>query len=169
MCYILVKIAILILCSHKACVSWECATHVPTLLSAGRINKQVYMGNLAAAEALAMVKHYFEHISNKQQQLLLDSWIDGVVSPAALEALCAEHEEVDKLLAATQQLLAGLAGSSKHSSGSQKQQQQQQQQVKATAAAAASASACCEGSFSGRPGSSCFIIRASSCAASFMA
>ncbi|WIA39189.1 hypothetical protein OEZ86_005314 [Tetradesmus obliquus] len=65
----------------------------PALIRPGRINKKVYMGNLAAAEALAMVQHHFADISASQQQQLLHSWVDGVVSPAALEALCAEHEK----------------------------------------------------------------------------
>uniref|UniRef100_A0A383VM89 AAA+ ATPase domain-containing protein n=1 Tax=Tetradesmus obliquus TaxID=3088 RepID=A0A383VM89_TETOB len=127
----------------------------PALIRPGRINKKVYMGNLAAAEALAMVQHYFADISPCQQQQLLHSWVDGVVSPAALEALCAEHEKVEGLLAAAQQLLAGIMGSS----SSSKQRKVAEGKVSAAAAA------CCEGSF--RSSSSSFIIRASSCTASF--
>ncbi|WIA18891.1 hypothetical protein OEZ85_003563 [Tetradesmus obliquus] len=130
----------------------------PALIRPGRINKKVYMGNLAAAEALAMVQHYFADISASQQQQLLHSWVDGVVSPAALEALCAEHEQVDGLLTAAQQLLAGMTGSSSSSSSSK---QGKVEEGKASVAAAA----CCEGSF--RSSSSSFIIRASSCTASF--
>jgi hypothetical protein len=142
------------------------------------------MGNLATAEALAMVRHYFADISKQQQQLLLDSWVDGVVSPAALEALCAEFDDVDGLLAAAQQLLSSMTrndskgrveGLKVHSKQQQQvkqkqqqpllRQQQQQQRKELEAKAFAAAAACCEGSAGA--GSSCFIIRASSCAASF--
>lgn len=116
------------------------------------------MGNLAAAEALAMVQHYFADISPCQQQQLLHSWVDGVVSPAALEALCAEHEKVEGLLAAAQQLLAGMTGSSSSSSSTQRQVAEQKVSV--------AAAACYEGSFRSSSSSS-FIIRASSCTASF--
>jgi hypothetical protein len=137
----------------------------------GRINKKVFMGNLAAAEALAMVKHYFPDIN--QQQQLRDGWTDGVVSPAALEALCAEFDDVDGLLVAVQQLLASVtgndskntAGRMSHSKQRQQPQQQQGQQGKLDMKMSAAAAACCEGS-AGASGS-CVIIRASSCAASF--
>jgi hypothetical protein len=141
---------------------------------AGRINKKVHMGNLAAAEALAMVRHYFPDVSQRQQHQLLDSWLDGVVSPAALEALCAEFEEVDGLLVAAQQLLASVTGidNDRKTAGrmlhSKKQQQQvmlQQKTKEAEAKVFAVAAGCCESSAGA--GGSCFIIRASSCAASF--
>jgi hypothetical protein len=132
------------------------------------------MGNLAAAEALAMVRHYFPDVSQRQQQQLLDSWLDGVVSPAALEALCAEFEEVEGLLVAAQQLLASVTGSeldgktagrTVHSKQQQQQGKLQQKTKEAEAEVYAAAASCCEGTAGA--GGSCFIIRASSCAASF--
>ena len=63
------------------------------------------MGHIAAAEARSMIQHYFGPITSQQQQQLTSTWVDGVVSPAALEALCAEHDTVGDLLNAIQGLV----------------------------------------------------------------
>eukprot|EP00775_Hariotina_reticulata_P004999 gene4999-5240_t len=51
----------------------------PALIRPGRINKQVYMGNIAAAEALRMVQHYFGELQLQEEKQLLTTWADGVV------------------------------------------------------------------------------------------
>lgn len=75
----------------------------------GRINRQVYLGYIAAAEAVMMVQHYFGDLSTQQQQQLTSSWVHNAVTPATLEALCAEFDEVDDLLAAIKHLTAPSA------------------------------------------------------------
>lgn len=72
----------------------------------GRINRKVYLGHIAATEASLMIQHYFGTLNPQQQQQLISTWVDGAVSPAALEALCAEHETIESLLSAIQ----GLTG-----------------------------------------------------------
>lgn len=71
----------------------------------GRINRKVYLGHMAAPESLLLIQHYFGQLTQQQEQQLLATWVDDAVSPATLEALCAEHEEVEDLLMAVQQLM----------------------------------------------------------------
>ncbi len=81
----------------------------PALIRPGRINKQVYMGRLRRAEALAMVKHYFADcggVSEAQEEELMGVLVDDVLSPAELESMCAEYEEVGELV----EVLRGHAG-----------------------------------------------------------
>ncbi len=56
------------------------------------------MGYIASREALQLVCHYFGDITPQQQASFQSVWKDGCVSPAALEALCAECEDVKSLL-----------------------------------------------------------------------
>lgn len=56
------------------------------------------MGYMATREALQLVSHYFPEITPQQQDALAAVWRDDCVSPAALEALAAECEDVDSLL-----------------------------------------------------------------------
>lgn len=81
----------------------------PALIRPGRINKQVYMGRLRRAEALAMVKHYFADcggVSEAQEEELMGVLVADVLSPAELESMCAEYEEVGQLV----EVLRGHAG-----------------------------------------------------------
>lgn len=72
----------------------------PALIRPGRVNKVVYMGNMCIADALGMVRHYFGKIGNKQEQQLRQLFVDSVLSPAALESMCADFDEVQQLLEA---------------------------------------------------------------------
>jgi hypothetical protein len=56
------------------------------------------MGHIALCEALQLVCHYFGDLTQQQQDNFQSVWLDGCVSPAALEALCAECEDLDSLL-----------------------------------------------------------------------
>ena len=75
-------------CSHS------CSCPCPVLHPC----RKVYMGHIALREALQLVCHYFGDLTPQQQDNFQSVWLDGCVSPAALEALCAECEDVDSLL-----------------------------------------------------------------------
>lgn len=64
------------------------------------------MGHMATCEALQLIEHYFGTITDQQQQAFAAAWKDDCVSPAALEALCAECEDVSSLLKAVSVLIS---------------------------------------------------------------
>jgi hypothetical protein len=64
------------------------------------------MGYMATCEALQLIEHYFGTITDQQQQAFAAAWLDDCVSPAALEALCAECEDVSSLLKAVSVLIS---------------------------------------------------------------
>jgi len=136
----------------------------PALIRPGRINKQVYMGNIAAAEALKMVQHYFGDLQVPEERQLLASWVDGVVSPAALEALCAEYDSVAELLHAVAKLVpaaAEMAAAAAAAATAKAEIEQQQQDLSRQADQQQSVKA--------MSGGSTILIRAASCTASFLA
>jgi ATP-dependent 26S proteasome regulatory subunit len=75
----------------------------PALVRPGRINRKVHMGRVHAAEALQMVRHYFAGcggVSEAQERRLRRVLVDGALSPAELESLCAEHDCAAELVSA---------------------------------------------------------------------
>jgi hypothetical protein len=64
------------------------------------------MGHMATCEALQLIQHYFGTITDQQQQAFSAVWQDECVSPAALEALCAECEDLGSLLKAVSVLIS---------------------------------------------------------------
>lgn len=60
------------------------------------------MGNLAAPEARQMLHHWFGPGAlapgGPEAARFERVWADGAVSPASLEAMCAEHDDVSGLL-----------------------------------------------------------------------
>jgi hypothetical protein len=75
----------------------------PALIRPGRVNKKIYMGLVAAREARQMVAHWFgrDALGGAAEAARFGAaFADGALSPAALEAMCAEHEGVGGLLTA---------------------------------------------------------------------
>ncbi len=81
----------------------------PALIRPGRINKKVYMGRLCVAEALCMVRHYFGPLAPADEAALRGVFADDALSPADLEAMCAEHDTPQQLTAALAERLASPA------------------------------------------------------------
>ncbi|GLC44229.1 hypothetical protein PLESTB_000755000 [Pleodorina starrii] len=85
----------------------------PALVRPGRINKKIYMGRLRLAEAVAMMRHYFgpQGVSSSDEAALRAVWEDERLSPADLEAMCAEYDSPGELVAAVgARLAAGEEG-----------------------------------------------------------
>jgi len=76
------------------------------------------MGHMAVPEALQLVQHWFGDLAPQQQEAFAATWRDDTVSPAALEALCAECEDVDSLLKGVAVLMAHAEASKEHDSPS---------------------------------------------------
>ncbi|KAI8477177.1 MAG: hypothetical protein J3K34DRAFT_515857 [Monoraphidium minutum] len=76
----------------------------PALVRPGRINRKIYMGHMAAAEAAEMLRHWFGggalEEGGPDAGRFAAAWADGALSPAALESMCAEHDDMGGLLAA---------------------------------------------------------------------
>lgn len=77
----------------------------PALIRPGRINRKIYLGRLAVEAAMGMVRHYFGEVSAADEASLRTVFVDGVLSPAALEAACAEYDSVVELTAALKDML----------------------------------------------------------------
>eukprot|EP00798_Chlamydomonas_sp_ICE-L_P024503 gene24503-10101_t len=69
----------------------------PALIRPGRINKKIYMGRICIDQALAMIKHYCGDIPTAVHTQLRSVFIDGELSPAELEAMCAEFDLIEHL------------------------------------------------------------------------
>ena len=74
----------------------------PALIRPGRVNKKVYMGYMGRAEAEQMRAHYFPgvKVTDAQQTSFVSSFVEGVMSPAELEMMCADADDLDDLNAA---------------------------------------------------------------------
>merc|ERR1711865_265130 len=60
----------------------------PALIRPGRINKQILMGYLLPADALAIVEHYFGKATEAQRNKFYASFVSDVFTPAQVEQLC---------------------------------------------------------------------------------
>ncbi len=86
---------------------------------------QIYMGHLALPEALGMVRHYFGDctVDSSFEEALRAVFVDGRLSPAALESMCADFDDVAQLLEALGQqkgASSGCAGTTAAGSGSRR-------------------------------------------------
>lgn len=71
----------------------------PALIRPGRINKQLYLGAMSAHQAARMAAHHYPG-AGEEALAALERAVPGDLVPARLEALCAEHEELDDLISA---------------------------------------------------------------------
>lgn len=78
----------------------------PALIRPGRINRKIYLGRLCANEAMGMVRHYFGEVAAADEAALRGVFVDGVLSPAALEAACAEYDTLPELVDALRAMIA---------------------------------------------------------------
>lgn len=81
----------------------------PALIRPGRVNKKVYMGYMRRAEAEQMRAHYFPgvRLADEQQAAFVSSFVEGVMSPAELEMLCADADDIEGLNAALAERSSG--------------------------------------------------------------
>merc|ERR1719198_359942 len=78
----------------------------PALIRPGRIDRLIHLGYLRTPAATAMLEHYFDEapldaIQRERLESLLAPTAAGEaarVTPAMLEALCAQHDTIDALL-----------------------------------------------------------------------
>ena len=70
----------------------------PALIRPGRINKQIYLGYMRLEQALQLTEHYFGELDEAERQAFGEVFPDCKVSPAALEALCADCDTVNDMV-----------------------------------------------------------------------
>jgi hypothetical protein len=58
------------------------------------------MGHIAAPEACQMIRHWFGEaaLTGDAERRFAGQLVDGALSPAALEGMCAEHDTIEQLL-----------------------------------------------------------------------
>mmetsp|Transcript_58405 Transcript_58405/g.139291 ORF Transcript_58405/g.139291 Transcript_58405/m.139291 type:complete len:731 (+) Transcript_58405:75-2267(+) len=83
----------------------------PALIRPGRVDKKFLLTYMQGYQASLMVGHYFQRMLTEDEQSRVIVLVDGTngrpaleVTPARLEQLCAEHDEVDALCAALEEL-----------------------------------------------------------------
>lgn len=93
----------------------------PALIRPGRINKQLLLGHLQAQQAAEMVDYYFHACGagaavggsplTPDQRARLDAIVEGGprLTPAALESMCVEFDDVDGLLDKLEELQQEVA------------------------------------------------------------
>ncbi|GAB9468049.1 hypothetical protein Gpo141_00005377 [Globisporangium polare] len=72
----------------------------PALIRPGRISKKLHLGYMASAEVQEMVEYYFTTKLSEEQANRLRTGLEGKtrLSPAFIEELCAEFDDVDAVL-----------------------------------------------------------------------
>ena len=73
----------------------------PALIRPGRINRKIYLGNVKLLQAQSMIRHYFNdgrELDADIENHLKNVFVDDVISPAFLESMCAEHQNVRDLI-----------------------------------------------------------------------
>jgi hypothetical protein len=71
------------------------------MIRPGRINRKIYLGNVKLREARSMIRHYFNAgaaLDLEVESRLAEVFVDDVLSPAALESMCAQHNDVVDLI-----------------------------------------------------------------------
>lgn len=80
----------------------------PALIRPGRINKQLYLGYMRTDDAVRMTKHYFGVVTDAEEQSLKEAFPDNILSPAALETLCADCDTVGDLITSVKEKFPAL-------------------------------------------------------------
>lgn len=78
------------------------------LIRPGRIDKKIFLGYMQQRETLQMTAHYFQSaLTGKQEKQMADVFggRQSRVTPAMVEQLCAEHEEIDDFIVALKTLV----------------------------------------------------------------
>lgn len=95
----------------------------PALIRPGRINKILLLGYVEPEQAEEMLKHWFVDQPLDEEQRVCLRHVLGQVTPAFLEGLCAEHDDVQTLLQALERRAVamwnkkGLRTQEQHTSG----------------------------------------------------
>lgn len=87
----------------------------PALIRPGRINRKVYLGNVKLEQARSMIRHYFNSgaaLEAEVEERLTAIFHDDVLSPATLESMCAEYDDVHDLITQLQAKMPKTLGPS---------------------------------------------------------
>jgi hypothetical protein len=78
----------------------------PALIRLGRIDKKLMLGYMAAADIVGMLEHYFQTSLGRAQIARVERMVQGdagarprlYLTPARVEQLAAEHDELDDII-----------------------------------------------------------------------
>ena len=70
----------------------------PALIRPGRINKKIYLGYMSAKQATLMARHHFTDASEEEFEAFRSVVPLEAMTPAKLEAMCAEHDSLGTLI-----------------------------------------------------------------------
>ena len=78
----------------------------PALTRPGRVNLSIHLDNIRQPEALEMISHYLGTMTEKQKDEFKKLFKCGLkVSPATVEKLCIEHDDVNNIINALNDIL----------------------------------------------------------------
>ncbi|CAJ1937934.1 unnamed protein product [Cylindrotheca closterium] len=94
----------------------------PALIRPGRVDKKLLLGRMRAADVICMLEHYFQTQLDNSQVMLVEAAINGESSsgvpmlkltPAQVEQMAAEHDELDSMIAAIEKMNPALVKKSR--------------------------------------------------------
>jgi len=84
----------------------------PALIRPGRIDKKMFLSYMEAADVVAMLEHYFQMTLTEAQRTRVENAINGTgkgarralsLTPAQIEQMTAEHDEIDDMIDALEE------------------------------------------------------------------